>query len=125
VDSFLNADDIHHNKATVLFKDAFDHSKVIYVPDLILAEILNVSFRVTADTAYVQGLAREMLNLQPNVKVVAGDGAFWLSHVPKSIAGFKLKTLDAIICCYLGYLGIHEFVSFDKKLTASAKTVLP
>lgn len=123
--SFLTVEDLKHHEAEEIFKKHFRVSNTILVPDLILAEILNVMYRIKPDYSYQSELTQHLKDLEPIVQLVAGGEKFWFEFVPRNLFRFKLKTSDALICCYAEFLKVDLFSTFNKKVEHSFSKARP
>ena len=121
--SFFTDEDAKHSEAERIVLRAFRSSNNIFIPDLIFAEIINVSSRLKSDPGYVDRLIRNLSSLEPIATIVVGGEAFWREYVPYNISRFKLKTSDSIICCYATYLDVNELHTFDKKLAKAWSSI--
>ncbi len=114
--SFFTKEDVNHKLAVGILREIFSVQNTIIIPNLVLCETLNVSYRIKPDPVYYATLRTKIKKLEPIVTVVAAGKDFWLEFAPSEMPNVNLKTSDAIVYSYVKFFHIEEFRSFDKQL---------
>lgn len=114
--SFFTYEDVRHEEAEALVRGQFERQNTILLPDFIYAEILNVSYRIEPNAQYLTGLAQRLRTLHPFVRLILGGEDFWFRYLSRNMSRFKIKTSDAIVCCYADFLQVDRFDTFDSQL---------
>jgi predicted nucleic acid-binding protein len=118
-------DDVFNAAADKLIVRLISSQSVIWVPEIVRTEVLNVVLHRTLDKNKIHFVENRFRVLSPMVTLRYGDAEFWNEFVPEQFSRLFLKTMDFLVACYALYWEVEAFYSFDEKLNRALRRIKP